>query len=86
MHQYGYHIANNMLETLKESTKFQEIPFNMNKLAGVPLGSKLGVFCFNKMAAPNDDMCKVKFEIRDATVGVYKGEDKWIQKDQKMAK
>ena len=83
MYQYGDCIANNIVQTLSESAKFQEIPEHFHKLNAIPLGSKGGVICFNKMVTYDKGTLNQKMLSRDNNVGPFRGEPKWIESEKK---
>ena len=48
-----------------------------------PLGKNGGLFCFNKMVAAKNDAHKMKEELRDVSMGVFRNEKKWKDKNVK---
>jgi hypothetical protein len=77
MFQYGFQVANNVAETLKESTNFMDIPMEFHRINGIPLGKKAGFMAFNAMAGADNGAYEMKKGLRDRTMGVLRNEQKW---------
>lgn len=57
MYQYGFQVANNLVQVACEGNKLMDIPTNdkFHRLVAIPIGSKCGLFLFNDMAAAKND-------------------------------
>jgi len=52
----------------------------MQFLQMIPIGSKNGVFAFNKMCKANKDAMAGKDNIRDENMGCLNCEEEWLKK------
>lgn len=71
---------------MNEGANFMDIPSNMNKINGIPLGKKNGIICFNKMVDVSNDAFEQKEGLRNRAMGVYRNEQKWKDIDAKEGK
>lgn len=79
MYQYRGAVCHNILQTLNGSADFMEIPADMNRLAVIPIGTKKGIFCFNKMVIVENTAYAKKTDMRNRYVGVLRSDPKMIK-------
>ena len=89
MFQYGFQLANNIVQVADGTANFFPIPKHdeFHNMCMVPIGKKHGVLIFNKMVKEmGEDAHKGKMDLRNNTIGSLNGDLAAMQREAESGK